>query len=665
MHSKSRKLLVTLFLAGSFGVAAQQYNEDSLQRILHAGKVSGKDMLVYRALGINHYSKGNYDSAIYYYKEGLQRSLQLKNKYWETKYTLWTGGVYIAATKYDSAEHYLSLSYPLVQESKNDSLIASYHQNTGTLYLFQNKHEASAEAMIKSIDIMEKMGDKTPSSLLMAAYANLSAIFSRLNQLDKALEYDKKMLALKEAYANTGEYASLYFNAAVTYFQLEDFKNMKLYLDTALYYNNLYPNPRALLNIIGSLGTYYENTGQKDSALVYHERAMAISKEAKEFYFYAERAINAAGVYSQTGNQTKAAALLKEAIPYAEQFSDYRMLAEAYKGLKEIAQKKGNFKDAFQYAELSNAYYDSVSNATVKTTVLDLETKYEATKKEKEIADLTASNTQKDLAVVKRNRFLIIGCISSAALLLTLGLLYRNSRQKKSLAEKDKRLKEEEVKFLKEQQQVISLQSMVNGQETERTRIAKDLHDSLGGLFSTIKMYFSSMQHEHPALMQNEIFNKSLDLVNNASQEVRRIAHNMMPEVLIKVGLVQAVQDLCDNINSSKLLTISLQHYGMGKRLNASTEVMLFRIIQELLNNIIKHASASKTIVQFNRIDNELTVTVEDNGKGFNLQETDNKTHAGLETVKSRVNYLNGELSIDTEKEVGTTVIMHFLINEE
>ena len=218
--------------------------------------------------------------------------------------------------------------------------------------------------------------------------------------------------------------------------------------------------------------------------------------------------------------------------------------------------------------------------------------------------------------------------------------------------------------MLEQQQQVVSLQSMINGQESERSRIAKDLHDGLGGLFSTIKMHFSTLQHENAGLKADPLFAKSYEMINTASEEVRRIAHNMMPEVLLKLGLVQASQELCSSISGGKLLDVSLQAYGMEKRLNASTEIMLFRILQELLNNIIKHSQATEAIIQFNREGNRLSVTVEDNGRGFNLAETDGKTHAGLSSVESRVSYLNGKLSIDSQKEVGTTVMMDFLIND-
>ena len=149
---------------------------------------------------------------------------------------------------------------------------------------------------------------------------------------------------------------------------------------------------------------------------------------------------------------------------------------------------------------------------------------------------------------------------------------------------------------------------MINGQEGERTRIARDLHDGLGGIFSTVKMHFSTLQHEVPELKGNNLYRKSFEMVDGASEELRKIAHNMMPEVLMKMGLVPALQDFCNNINAGKQLHVNLQAYGMDKRLSASIEIMLFRIIQELINNIIKHSGASEAIIQFNRNANNLTL---------------------------------------------------------
>lgn len=177
-------------------------------------------------------------------------------------------------------------------------------------------------------------------------------------------------------------------------------------------------------------------------------------------------------------------------------------------------------------------------------------------------------------------------------------------------------------------------------------------------------MMLSTLEHEQEGLKNNPLFAKSYELVNSAAEEVRRIAHNMMPEVLMKMGLVPSIREMCNSISAGKILQCSVQAYGMDKRLASSTEIMLFRIIQELMNNIIKHAHATQAIIQFNREGDRLSITVEDNGRGFPATDSDDPSTAGLTSVQNRVTYLNGNISIDSRQEVGTTVMMDFLIHE-
>jgi signal transduction histidine kinase len=303
-------------------------------------------------------------------------------------------------------------------------------------------------------------------------------------------------------------------------------------------------------------------------------------------------------------------------------------------------------------------------NADTRNYSSLIETKYETNKKENEILRLQKVQQQKDFAIKKRNTFLAIAFGLLAAMFVIISLLRRNIKNRKKLAEQQAVIQNEKITSMEKQQQVASLQSMINGQETERIRIAKDLHDGLGGIFSTVKMHYSTLPHELPEVKNNPVYYKTLDLINNAADELRKVAHNMMPEVLMKVGLVEALKDFCNNISASKLLKISLQTFGMEKRLGSSTEIMIFRIIQELINNIIKHAYATEAIIQFNREANRLSITIEDNGRGFDTKEAEEKATMGIATVKNRVDYLNGKLTIDSRRDIGTTVMIDLLLNE-
>jgi len=482
-------------------------------------------MMSYREAGNAFVQQGMFDSAVVHYKRGLLRSQILKSRYWMARYGLWTAGVYTAATRFDSAEHYYSWSRPLIESLDNDSLKAQYHQNLGTLCMYQNKLEQAVEHLIKSISILERMGDRAPTSILMLAYTNISGIFNSTGQSAKARIYDRKALTQKNTIARPEEIGSIFFNAHVTCMQLNDLITAKQYLDSAVRYESLYPNPRVRMNVLGGLGTYFERISGTDSAIHYTELAVETGRKYRDFYFLTEQAINAANLHLRENRVERAAQLLNEAIPHAEAFRDFKMMAEAYLGLKQISVKRGDYRKALYLDDLSDQYLDSLSTAETANRILSLEARYESERKEKELSALRLSVAEKELDAVRRNRMMTTGGLAAIGLVITLGLLYRNSKQQRIISEKDSKLKADKIAFLESQQQVVSLQSMINGQEMERTRIAKDLHDGLGGLFSTLKMYFSSLLHDRQELEGEPLMKKSGELIQMASEEVRRIAH--------------------------------------------------------------------------------------------------------------------------------------------
>jgi signal transduction histidine kinase len=202
------------------------------------------------------------------------------------------------------------------------------------------------------------------------------------------------------------------------------------------------------------------------------------------------------------------------------------------------------------------------------------------------------------------------------------------------------------------EKQIIAMNSIIQGQELERSRMAKDLHDGLGGMLSGIKLNLSSMKG-NMIIQENDaqLFNKSIVQLDNAITEMRRVAHNMMPEALLKFGLREAVQDYCDGINESNAVKMKFTPIGLHQPLEKPTEVILYRIIQELSNNAIKHAAAKNIFIQLNKHDQGITLTIEDDGSGFN--STQITKGAGLQNVQSRVDYLKGNMEINSSPGEG------------
>jgi len=203
------------------------------------------------------------------------------------------------------------------------------------------------------------------------------------------------------------------------------------------------------------------------------------------------------------------------------------------------------------------------------------------------------------------------------------------------------------------------MESIIQGQEIERGRMAKDLHDGLGGMLSGIKLNLSSMKGNMVIQEADaQLFTRSIFQLDNAITEMRRVAHNMMPEALMRFGLVEALQDFCDGINESDELKIKFTPLGRKKPLEKSTEVILYRIVQELTNNAMKHAAAKSIFVQLNTHDRGITLTVEDDGKGFDSSVLSEKKGAGFHNVQSRVDYLKGSFTVDSVPGKGTSIIV-------
>lgn len=659
-------IILLIFLLSSHLPAAQnKKTTDSLLAIAFKENPDSNSALAIKTLQRNFFNAGLTDSAFNYSHLLIAVTKKISDTSGLAKAYFNLGSVYTNLYDHDSAVYYNRLAENEALKLRDSFLLVHCYTNYAIQYRYQNDYITSLDYAIKGANIAERSTDSSIIKILPKLYANMGNGLINQKQYLKAIEYGKKALQMSN-YPDEQRYRILLLlDVTDAYIKLQQMEEAGEYMAMSVKENDLFNN--IILDILtyNTQGFYFFKLGKSNNAVNAFLNSYHLCDSVKNYFLKSGAANNIALHYIGQKEYDKALPFAEEANSISLRLNQHDIAAASFGALKNIASAQGNYKLALQYADQYKNYSDSTINEITQKQTLSLEKKYETEKKEKEIADLTIANTGKELAVAKRNRWLLGGGLSALLLLVIMGSLYRNSKHKQLLATKENTLHQEQIKFLERQQQVVSLQSMVNGQETERTRIAKDLHDGLGGLFSTIKMYFSTLKHERPLLKEDALFEKSYELIDAASEEVRRIAHNMMPEGLMKLGLMPALRDMCANISAGKLLQVKLQSYGMETRLNASTEIMLFRIVQELLNNIIKHARATKAIVQFNREGDQLTVTVEDNGHGFDLKHTDKNKHTGLESIKSRVDYLNGTISIDSEAEVGTTILMEFLINED
>jgi len=264
-------------------------------------------------------------------------------------------------------------------------------------------------------------------------------------------------------------------------------------------------------------------------------------------------------------------------------------------------------------------------------------------------------STTNKVAPDKKNSLNIL-LIGSAVTILIISLLsYRNYKQKQ-------KLQQQRINELETEKKLAATDAVLKGEEQERTRLAKDLHDGLGGMLSGIKYSFQTMKGNLIMTPDNQqAFERSMDMLDSSIQEMRRVAHNMMPEALVKFGLDTALNDFCNDINQSGALQITYQSIGMEKaEIEQTTAITIYRIVQELINNTMKHASAQTAIVQVSKREKEISITVEDDGKGFDTAILQQAKGIGWNNIQHRVEYLKGTLDVQSEHGKGTSVQIEF-----
>jgi signal transduction histidine kinase len=296
------------------------------------------------------------------------------------------------------------------------------------------------------------------------------------------------------------------------------------------------------------------------------------------------------------------------------------------------------------YMKEATAIADSINNERIRRNAIEFEAKYETEKKDAQIKLQLAAIKQKSTL-----NYLLIG--AAAAVFIISLLAYRNYRHKQSI-------QLQRINELETEKYLSATEAVLKGEEQERTRLAKDLHDGLGGMLSGIKYSLNTMKGNLIMTPENaQAFERSMDMLDSSIQEMRRVAHNMMPEALVKFGLDAALKDFCTSITNSGALKVQYQSLNIeGLEIEQTTAITMYRIVQELINNTIKHASAQKAIVQLSRTDGRLNLEVEDDGNGFNIDILDRAKGIGWTNIQNRIEFLKGKLDIHSEIGKGTSV---------
>jgi two-component system, NarL family, sensor kinase len=524
-----------------------------------------------------------------------------------------------------------------------------------------NSKEAIAN-YIEALEAWKASDDPRKYTSIGTYYASIATVYFELKEYDKSLQYDKT--ALQYRLLDTTNEEGLGWSYI---YVCDDFNFLKL-PDSALQYLQkakpfILKVNKPLLNVqyFGKTAKIYQEKNDFRTAIYYYTQSMNEAARIDNVFQVSASSMMIGICYEKLQDYNTARKYLLKALPIASERDFKREKLEILQELVNVEDKTNNIPGAYIYLKQAGALKDSLKASESKQTVAEIENKYQAAEKEKDILRLQNDKQIQALSLEQRSRLNDILIASLAVLLMVVFLGYRNLRHRRQFARQQDELQQQRIRELEKDRQLVAVDSMLKGQEEERSRLAKDLHDGLGGLLSGVKFSLSNMKDNFIITPDNmAVFERSLDMLDTSIKELRRVAHNMMPEMLTKFGLNEALKEYCNSINATKLLAVKYQSLGMDPRVEKSTEIIVYRIVQELLNNIIKHAAAGEALVQLIRENNRLNIVVEDNGKGFDTALLENSKGAGWINIVSRVDYLKGHLDIHSEPRKGTLVTIEF-----
>ncbi|WP_282136697.1 sensor histidine kinase [Seonamhaeicola maritimus] len=458
-------------------------------------------------------------------------------------------------------------------------------------------------------DYMDYAKAQNDPALLAKAYMQVGKCFIN-NQPEKTIYYFKESLKYGSHTNDTLLNAKINHNVGVLYAEHTS------YLDSALYHYNIAFKEYKRQNLIDYMSYIYNN-----KATVYEKQ--------KKYDLAIENYLRADSLP------------IKEYRKKNKQLL-YGFIADAY-------EKNKQTDKALEYLKLHLTYKDSVSEDEQNTQILDIQTRYETEKKEKENLKL------------KQNRIWLSTILIIVLLLFIISYYaYRNQKGKKQIVEKEKELQSQKLEKILKNQELSSIDAMVAGQEKERQRIANDLHDNLGSLLATLKLHFHNLKVKKDRLKseENALFDKTDELIEETYQKVRSMAHAKNAGIKANESLLPAVKNFASKVSLANKLVIDVIDDGMEVRLDNALEITIFRVIQELITNIIKHANASEANIHLTHHGDSINILVEDNGVGFDVNTIKAVKGMGLHSIQTRVESLEGKVTVESIESKGTSVII-------
>ena len=491
----------------------------------------------------------------------------------------------------------ITLKYciPYARQSGNKELLSAYLSDVGMIFHNHQEYDKSIDYYQQAIDVLN--GGKNNGEPLINAYSNVAQSLLYRNDLTEA--------DLTEAKESLNKAQNLLKHVPESKFAAF------FYIVKSIYHRAANEPDSSLASINEGIIHATKINADYDLLRLHYERYQVYKLQGS--FRAAKKELE------NLLNNKKYEGLIKNRLSFLIE------LAETEKAL-------GNYQRAYELLEEHRILNDSLHAEDTRSQIANMEAQYRTSEKEKEILNLQNKR--------KIQYMLLWSSIAFIALLSSIFIYALKQRKKRTL---------QQVLSLEQQREIEVSKALMKGEEQERLRLARDLHDGLGGMVTGIKMKLDAKAR----LMEDEDLIKIVGQLDTALAELRRTARNLIPENLMKYGLEDALKDFCQSMNTDDT-QISFYCNDLSAITDKNTQLILYHIMLELMNNAIRHAEATNILLQCTLEDKLLLIDVEDNGKGFDVEAT--KRNMGLNNIEMRVKYLEGKMTIDSRPGKGTTI---------
>lgn len=595
--------------------------DSSLQFALEAERISRKDRYYY---GVGAALQRR--ASVYTIKGFSENALRLNSR--AIEYYIWS------AKKGEGK--------PLTHWSEG---LVSTLSASANIYLSMGNPDKSMETFFKALQLVDAT-DNDPYTLA-SLYNNIAGVHLAINQYDQALPYLEKTVALVANGKPNPALSVALSNLSLVWRGKRDTVKSMNYAQTAMGIAQKSGDPKQMYAASMMLGDLYQ-IKENDSAIQYFLQTVHYAQKlgANE---RCSAVFKLGSAYDHFKDYKNGGKYLELAFVMADSMGGRRMKMHILDDLYRHFYFLKDYKKAVEYQYAHIELKDSIDAEKNAAVINQLDIRYKTSRKDQEIQHKQMLIARQNASIDRKNRLITAVTASIAILLCLFWLRHRTYRFRQ-------REQTQKITELRQETEIAVLKAIAGAEEQERKRIAQELHDGVSGTLSVIKMRFSAMSDTNG----NTGTQETIQLLDNVINDIRNTAHNLSPEMILSEGLQDAIMFFANAVNQSQSIRIGLQFSGDMQQLPPDFQLSVFRIIQELIQNVIKHAKAKNVLLQLGLWENLFSLTVEDDGIGFNTSPQEPRTGLGLVNVSKRVKALHGELNVDSIPGSGTTVYIEF-----